>query len=44
MFVTRSEFLEKVQHGESDAPEVKEVRFAAGVIRRPEQNDLARAE
>lgn len=42
MFVTtRTELLEKIRLGEDSFIELKEVRFADGKIRGPEQNDLA---
>ncbi len=41
MFATRSELLEKIRLGEDSFLELKEVRFAGGKIRGPEQNDLA---
>lgn len=41
MFATRSELLEKIRLGEDNYLELKEVRFAGGKIRGPEQNDLA---
>ncbi len=41
MFATRSELLEKIRLGEDNFLELKEVRFAGGKIRGPEQNDLA---
>jgi len=41
MFATRSELLEKIRLGEDSFLELKEVRFAGGKIRGPEQNDLS---
>ncbi|MEZ5598073.1 MAG: ATP-binding protein [Pseudomonadales bacterium] len=41
MLATRSELLEKIRLGEDNFLELKEVRFAGGKIRGPEQNDLA---
>lgn len=41
MFATRSELLEKIRLGEDSFLELKEVRFAGGKIRGPEQNELA---
>jgi len=41
MFATRSEMLEKIRFGEDNFLELKEVRFAGGNIRGPEQGDLA---
>ncbi len=41
MFATHSELLEKIRLGEDSFLELKEVRFAGGKIRGPEQNDLA---
>lgn len=41
MFAIRSELLEKIRLGEDNFLELKEVRFAGGKIRGPEQNDLA---
>jgi len=41
MFATRNELLEKIRLGEDSFLELKEVRFAGGKIRGPEQNDLA---
>ncbi|WP_419603501.1 ATP-binding protein [Thiolapillus sp.] len=41
MFATRSELLGKIRLGEDSYLELKEVRFAGGKIRGPEQNDLA---
>lgn len=38
---TRSALLEKIRLGEDSFIELKEVRFAGGKIRGPEQNDLA---
>ena len=41
MFAMRSELLEKIRLGEDNFLEFKEVRFAGGKIRGPEQDDLA---
>lgn len=41
MFATHSELLEKIRLGEDSFLELKEVRFAGGKIRGPEQNDLS---
>ena len=41
MFAMRSELLEKIRLGEDSFLELKEVRFAGGRIREPEQDDLA---
>lgn len=41
MFPTRSELLEKIRFGEDNFLELKEVRFAGGKIRGPEQDELA---
>jgi predicted HTH transcriptional regulator len=41
MFATRDELLEKIRLGEDSFLDLKEVRFAGGKIRGPEQNDLA---
>ena len=41
MFAIRSELLEKIRLGEDSFLELKEVRFAGGRIRGPEQDDLA---
>lgn len=41
MLATRTELLEKIRLGEDSFLELKEVRFAGGKIRGPEQNDLA---
>jgi len=41
MFTTRHELLEKIRLGEDSFLELKEVRFAGGKIRGPEQNDLS---
>ena len=41
MFAMRNELLEKIRLGEDNFLELKEVRFAGGVIRGPRQNELA---
>ena len=41
MLATRSELIDKIRLGEDSFLELKEVRFAGGKIRGPEQNDLA---
>ncbi len=41
MFNSRRELLEKIRLGEDNFLELKEVRFAGGKVRGPEQNDLA---
>lgn len=41
MLASRGEILEKIRLGEDSFLELKEVRFAGGKIRGPEQNDLA---
>lgn len=41
MLASRGELLEKIRLGEDSFLELKEVRFAGGKIRGPEQNDLA---
>lgn len=41
MFASRSDLLEKIRLGEDSFLELKEVRFAGGRVRGPEQNDLA---
>lgn len=41
MFATRWELLEKIRLGEDAFLELKEVRFAGGKVRGPEQNPLA---
>lgn len=41
MFTTRSKLLEKIRLGEDGFLELKEVRFAGGKIRGPNQSDLA---
>ncbi len=41
MFATRTELLDKIRLGEDSFLELKEVRFAGGKVRGPEQDDLA---
>lgn len=41
MLANRAELLEKIRLGEDSFLELKEVRFAGGKLRGPEQNDLA---
>ena len=41
LFVTRSELLNKIKLGEDSFFELKEVRFAGGHVRGPNQSDLA---
>lgn len=41
MFATRGELLEKIRLGEDSFLELKEVRFAGGKVRGPDQNNLA---
>ncbi|TAN08688.1 MAG: transcriptional regulator [Rhodanobacteraceae bacterium] len=41
MFATRGELLEKIRLGEDSFLELKEVRFAGGKIRGPDQDNLA---
>lgn len=41
MLATRSELIDKIRLGEDSFLELKEVRFAGGKIRGPEQTDLA---